>query len=165
MHSSNEVKAQLLVVLAGYETHQGRYISAVAEGASIAARGVSARRAKAARILIIALLPMLAARWIEHPIRAIIRGLPPSGRGRLTCGAPSFGLETSGKSRSTFVDAALALDERRKRLCSWLVLPRILQRTRPLGSGSPVDLLGISGSENDGRKWVVSRRQIQILQP
>ena len=39
MHSSNEVKAQLLVVLAGYETHQGRYISAVAEGASIAARG------------------------------------------------------------------------------------------------------------------------------
>jgi hypothetical protein len=62
--------------------------------------------------------------------------------------APS---ETSRKSLRTVADASLPPDERGKRLRTRLVFRCITQDARPLGPGSPIYLLSISGRENDGR--------------
>jgi hypothetical protein len=73
--------------------------------------------------------------------------------------------DATGKSRSTFVDAALALNEGGKRFGTRLVLHRISQHARPLRSCSLVDLLTISGAQNDRGKRFVDSWQVQMLQP
>jgi hypothetical protein len=72
--------------------------------------------------------------------------------------------ETTRKSPSTFVDAAFPLNKRGKRFGARLVLRSVPQQARPLGSGPFVDLLSISGRENDGGEWFVGSWQVQMLQ-
>jgi hypothetical protein len=72
--------------------------------------------------------------------------------GRISIASP----ETSGKSVSTPVDPALALNERGKRLSNRLVLRRIPQHARPLRSCSLVDFLTISGAQDHSGKRFVS---------
>jgi hypothetical protein len=68
--------------------------------------------------------------------------------------------KTAGKSPSTFVDAALPLHERGKRLSNRLVRHGISQHARPLGSRSLVYFLTIGGAQDDRGKWLVGGGQI-----
>jgi hypothetical protein len=70
----------------------------------------------------------------------------------------------AGKSRSTFVDPAFSLNEGGKRFDVGLVLHRVPQHARPLGSRSFVHLLSISGRENDGCEWFVGIWCVHTLQ-
>ena len=80
---------------------------------------------------------------------------------RWTATAPP---KTSGKSVSAFVDAALAPDERGKRIRTRLVLRCVPQRARPFRPRSPVHFLRIRCAKDDGRERLVVR-QIQAGQP
>jgi hypothetical protein len=64
--------------------------------------------------------------------------------------------QASAKSRSTFIDAALPLNEGCKRFGICLVLGCVPKHARPLGSRSLIDLLTIRGAKDDRRKWFVS---------
>jgi hypothetical protein len=68
--------------------------------------------------------------------------------------------ETSSKSRSTFVDATLPLNERGKRFAVRFVFRGVPQHTRPLGSSSLVYFLTISGAQDDRGKWFVGGWQV-----
>ena len=72
--------------------------------------------------------------------------------------------QTRAKSLRTLVDATLAPDERGQRLSVRLVLRRVPQHARPLGSCSLIDLCGSAVSENDGGKRLVGGCQVQALQ-
>jgi hypothetical protein len=67
--------------------------------------------------------------------------------------------EASGKPLSAFVDPALSLNEDGKRFDVGLVLHRVSQYARPLGSRSLVDLCQIGRAANDrGKRLVVIGR-------
>jgi hypothetical protein len=68
--------------------------------------------------------------------------------------------KTSGKSLSTFVDAAPTSNELVERLSNRLVHHGISQHARPLGSRSLVYFLTIGGAQDDRGKWLVGGGQI-----
>ena len=85
----------------------------------------------------------------SSPVGGCDTSLHPTADLRGGRGAPSVSTvspNTTSKSLSTFVDAALAQNERAKRLRIRLVLHRVPQHARPLRSRSLVDLLAISGA-------------------
>jgi hypothetical protein len=71
--------------------------------------------------------------------------------------------QATGKSRSTFVDATLALNERGKRFGICLELRGVPHHARPFRSRPLVHFLTISGAQDDRGKWFVGSWQVRAL--
>jgi hypothetical protein len=72
--------------------------------------------------------------------------------------------QAPSKTRRTFVDPALALNESGKWFRTRLALRCIPQHARPLRSRSPIDLLTVRGAKDHHRKWFVGICCIHALQ-